>query len=471
MRSHENTECRSIVSSYPAAGFQDDAAKLLQRFVATKSIRFEEFLKVWKASNFTFIYLGRNGMREQREFVEEAFRVLLKYIMPPYNLQVRVGGIYTLYSIYNTQTSKYKAKIRIPLSCWPKFCDLEKEILEHKHLDAAYVIRKLNADRAILLCAYPSMLSVDEMYVMTGLSGSSVTDSATHGRKYEQTNPLAILIEDDTIGQLDAVHEKYHQLKCSYNGIRNGETDSPGSSLDLIKADMARSIINIVNPPKPSSSRYSISSTANTEHTDSDSRKRASKLKSIKQVALRSDIVEVRKLKKVKGKAKGRGRPVSSNKTRERALRGEVAESGLVFRKRGRPTATAPKIRLSDIPSESEDLSDVEPPNRDKQLDNPSVKKKLLGSTPENLSDRTNHMAQLSAEMPIPDNMAKGADTMNNDVTSGAKTNKKYLPPPWKSAKWEKDSDFVPNRLSFPSQSSRKQPPRSSRLKSIDLED
>lgn len=465
MRSHENTESRSVVSSYPAAGFQDDVAKLLQRFVATKSIRFEEFLKVWKASNFTFIFLGRSGLREQHEFLEEAFRILLKYILPPYNLQVRVGGIYTLYSIYNSQHVKHKTKIRIPLSCWPNFCDLEKEILQHKHLDAAFIIRKLNVDRAILLCAYPSMLSIDEMYVMTGLPGDSHADTSTPAGVYEEKNSLSHLIEDDTIGQLDAVHEKYHQLKCSYNGIRNGETDSPASSLNLIKADFARTILNIVNPPKQTSSRYSTK-----EQSENESEKRALKLKSLKQVALLSKVEEVRQLKR------GPGRPSqsSTNKLIQRPLRGEITQSGLIVRKRGRPTASAPKIRLSDIPSEPEDLSESDDAlDLEKQSDNPCDPKNMAASTPhpENTSDNTSYSEKLSNNTPDPNSTAKRADTEVKDVASSEKNVKQPWIHPSKLAKRAKDIDFVPTRSSYPSERRRSQPSRSSRSKSIDFQD
>jgi len=56
---------------YIAAGVKTDCQTLLERFTATGSVRFKEFVKIWKDMNFPCIYCGRDSFAELYEFTEE----------------------------------------------------------------------------------------------------------------------------------------------------------------------------------------------------------------------------------------------------------------------------------------------------------------------------------------------------------------------------------------------------------------
>jgi hypothetical protein len=56
---------------YIASGVKTDCQKLLDRFTATGSVRFEEFVKIWKDMKFPCIYCGRESFAELYEFIEE----------------------------------------------------------------------------------------------------------------------------------------------------------------------------------------------------------------------------------------------------------------------------------------------------------------------------------------------------------------------------------------------------------------
>jgi hypothetical protein len=62
---------------YIASGVKTDCQKLLERFTATGSVRFKEFVTIWKEMKFSCIYCGRESFAELYEFTEEV-RVQVK---------------------------------------------------------------------------------------------------------------------------------------------------------------------------------------------------------------------------------------------------------------------------------------------------------------------------------------------------------------------------------------------------------
>lgn len=57
--------------SYIATGVKTDCNNLLKKFIATESVRFEEFVKIWQDMHFSYIYCGRVSFAELYEFIEE----------------------------------------------------------------------------------------------------------------------------------------------------------------------------------------------------------------------------------------------------------------------------------------------------------------------------------------------------------------------------------------------------------------
>jgi hypothetical protein len=62
---------------YIASGVKTDCQTLLEKFKATESVRFKEFVKIWKDMKFPCIYCGRESFAELYEFTEEV-RIQIK---------------------------------------------------------------------------------------------------------------------------------------------------------------------------------------------------------------------------------------------------------------------------------------------------------------------------------------------------------------------------------------------------------
>lgn len=72
---HEAFYCICLLadmsSRYIALGVKTDCQNLLKRFIATESVRFKEFVKIWQDMKFSCIYCGQETFAELYEFIEE----------------------------------------------------------------------------------------------------------------------------------------------------------------------------------------------------------------------------------------------------------------------------------------------------------------------------------------------------------------------------------------------------------------
>lgn len=148
---------------------------------------------------------------EKNTFTKEALALAWRYFLPPYTFQIRVGALYLLYGLYNTQLCQPKQKV-LPMSCFPpaetqngylflqqtdlcrnasvsKFYNIceedlhlittfllsclqirvalkdwdevlkfQQDLINAQHYDAAYIFRKLRLDKAFHFTAMPKLV-------------------------------------------------------------------------------------------------------------------------------------------------------------------------------------------------------------------------------------------------------------------------------------------------------------------------
>uniref|UniRef100_A0A2K6RXT4 Small nuclear RNA activating complex polypeptide 1 n=1 Tax=Rhinopithecus roxellana TaxID=61622 RepID=A0A2K6RXT4_RHIRO len=140
-------------------GLQTDCEALLSRFQETDSVRFEDFTELWRNMKFGTIFCGRMRNLEKNMFTKEALALAWRYFLPPYTFQIRVGALYLLYGLYNTQLCQPKQKIRVALKDWDEVLKFQQDLVNAQHFDAAYIFRKLRLDRAFHFTAMPKLLS------------------------------------------------------------------------------------------------------------------------------------------------------------------------------------------------------------------------------------------------------------------------------------------------------------------------
>ncbi|XP_070606851.1 LOW QUALITY PROTEIN: snRNA-activating protein complex subunit 1 [Erythrolamprus reginae] len=216
-------------------GLRTDCEALLTRFQQIESIRFEDFTALWRQNRFDTIFYGKIRTPEQIKFTKEALALVWPYVLPPYTFQIRVGALYLLYGLYNTQLCQPKQKIRVTLKYWAEISKFKQELLDAQHYDAAYIFRKLQMDKAFYFTAMPKFLSF-----RTKKNMPSNTEMKREFR--DPTDRVAMLCHENFLEETKNIHEHYKKMKC----LISMDQSQPDKAISLIKDDFAAKLQDII---------------------------------------------------------------------------------------------------------------------------------------------------------------------------------------------------------------------------------
>ncbi|XP_073672740.1 snRNA-activating protein complex subunit 1a [Garra rufa] len=197
---------RKKACEYYWTPFKSDCEELLGRFQQTESVRYEEFSAIWREMDFSTVFFGNLSNHEKRSFTRLTFTTAYRYILPPYSFQIRVGGLYMIYGLYNTQLIWPKEKIRIALKDW---YDVQKLIMDAKschHLDVVYIFKRLLSSKAFYFTAMPKKLTFD---------GSGRVQHNVNEEFRDRKDRVAELASIEMLEEIANVHAHYERLKKS----------------------------------------------------------------------------------------------------------------------------------------------------------------------------------------------------------------------------------------------------------------
>uniref|UniRef100_A0A8C1ATP8 Small nuclear RNA activating complex, polypeptide 1a n=1 Tax=Cyprinus carpio carpio TaxID=630221 RepID=A0A8C1ATP8_CYPCA len=197
---------RKKLCEYYWAPFKSDCEELLGRFQQTESVRYEEFSAIWREMDFSSVFFGTQSDHENRSFTRLTFTIAYRYILPPYSFQIRVGGLYMIYGLYNTQSIWPKEKIRIALKDW---YDVQKLIADAKscqHLDVFYIFKRLLSSKAFCFTAMPQKLTFE---------ASERVQHNVNEEFRDRKNRVAELASIEMLEEISNVHDHYEKLKKS----------------------------------------------------------------------------------------------------------------------------------------------------------------------------------------------------------------------------------------------------------------
>ncbi|KAL1254620.1 hypothetical protein QQF64_016849 [Cirrhinus molitorella] len=206
---------RKKVCEYYWAPFKSDCEELLGRFQQTESVRFEEFSAIWREMDFSAVFFGTHSDHEKRSFTQLTFTIAYRYILPPYSFQIRVGSLYMIYGLYNTQLTWPKEKIRIALKDW---YDVQKLITDAKtcqHLDVVYIFKRLLSSKAFCFTAMPKKLTFE---------GSGRVQHNVNEEFRDRRDRVAELASTEMLEEIANVHGHYERLKKSATPTSSGVT-------------------------------------------------------------------------------------------------------------------------------------------------------------------------------------------------------------------------------------------------------
>ncbi|KAM4585686.1 snRNA-activating protein complex subunit 1-like [Fundulus diaphanus] len=139
----------------------EDVEELLSRFQQTDSVRYGVFSAIWRDMKFSDVFLGIKVTCsfEMKRLCTIALATAVKYFLPPYSYQIRVGGLYLMFALYHAQLGPTPAKIRLALKDWSHVQMFLTESEEAEHHDVVYIFHQLVASGAIHYTAMPHCLA------------------------------------------------------------------------------------------------------------------------------------------------------------------------------------------------------------------------------------------------------------------------------------------------------------------------
>ncbi|XP_072029224.1 uncharacterized protein [Amphiura filiformis] len=250
----------STAASKTRISLRADIDKLMDYFLLTESVRYQEFARVWQALNFSLIYVGLKDNKDKKEFIQDAFELVSEYLQPPFDLQRRVCALYTLYGLFYTQTHHPRIKIRMSLEDWKETLALHDDLQEQGHLDALYVFHKMRLDKAFMFTA-----------THTPMFYQGRTRKPEDFEKWAAKHQsfMASVLDEDLLQELEQVHKSYDNDKQTLNLQED-------ASLTIVKDSMSEYVMERI-------SNIDVPREAEEPEALTESRSRASRIREIKK--------------------------------------------------------------------------------------------------------------------------------------------------------------------------------------------
>lgn len=197
--------------SYEFESLKHDVNTLFSRFYQKQSVRFEEFCAEWRAMNFNCIFAAtyRNTFSAKMRLVERIFRVASEFLSEESTFLYRVATVYMFYAVYFKQISDHKVKIRMTPTMWKDLMDFLNIVIEHRHLDVAYVIQTLRKHKAFTFTAFPKYLLFGRHEFMLDSEGMVALRQSYEADKY-----VSGLFTSEFVQKTNSIQEEYDEVKA-----------------------------------------------------------------------------------------------------------------------------------------------------------------------------------------------------------------------------------------------------------------
>ncbi|KAJ8290330.1 hypothetical protein GJAV_G00011490 [Gymnothorax javanicus] len=250
---------------------KSDCENLLSQFQRSESVRYEEFAVIWRIMEFPSIFYGKMAPNETRAFTRLVLTTAYPYLLPPYNFQIRVGGLYLLYGLYNAQLAVPKEKsdegfwigdrpsgpqwgqdfsetilpgcvkfcmlnklpmfdvkfISIALKDWENIMKFQQDAMNAQHYDVCYIFRKLVNEKAFYFSAMPKHLSFQ---VKRKPKRQVILEEFR-----DRPARVKELITTEMVEEIANVEEHYEKVKAAISATPG----QPDSAISLINKDLS----------------------------------------------------------------------------------------------------------------------------------------------------------------------------------------------------------------------------------------
>uniref|UniRef100_A0A3Q2ZMQ6 snRNA-activating protein complex subunit 1-like n=2 Tax=Kryptolebias marmoratus TaxID=37003 RepID=A0A3Q2ZMQ6_KRYMA len=195
----------SVYSNFFYGPLTEDVEDLLARFQHMDSVRFADFSSIWRDMSFSDVFFGISSSGDMRRFSRITLATAVKFFLPPYSFQIRVGGLYLMFAFYHTQLLCPPLKIRLALKDWAQVQNFLRDSLNGQHYDVVYIYRKLLAAKAFHYTAMPHVLAFQKQQKPQTEEDCSEFLS--------RSTVIQELMSSDLLEEMRSIHCHYEKLK------------------------------------------------------------------------------------------------------------------------------------------------------------------------------------------------------------------------------------------------------------------
>lgn len=195
-----------LYSDFYYSPLVEDVEELLARFQHAGTVRYEVFSAIWREMKLSDVFFGIGRAGDMKRFAMTALATSIKYFLPPFSYQIRVGGLYLMFGFYHTQLAFPKVQIRVPLGDWLSVQSFLKDSADSGHLDVLYIYRKLVAAKAIHYTAMPHYLTFRRLR-------QPAKKPPVCAEFLRRTTAVQDFLSPDFIQELSDIQSRYEKMK------------------------------------------------------------------------------------------------------------------------------------------------------------------------------------------------------------------------------------------------------------------
>lgn len=204
----------------------EDIEELLARFQHADTVRYEVFSAIWREMKLPDVFFGIGRASDTKRFAMTALATSMKYFLPPFSYQIRVGGLYLMFGFYHTQLAFPKVQIRLTLRDWPSVESFLKDSADSGHLDVIYIYQKLVGAKAIHYTAMPHHLTFRKQK-------APAKKPPVCAEFLGRTTAVQDYLSPEFMEELSNTHSRYEKLKLD-TGV--------GSEVSMVHGTLAASM-------------------------------------------------------------------------------------------------------------------------------------------------------------------------------------------------------------------------------------
>eukprot|EP00124_Ichthyophonus_hoferi_P002456 Ihof_evm6s168 gene=Ihof_evmTU6s168 len=132
------------MSDFIKAALSEDIRGLLTTFQKQpEGYEFSLYAKYWREANFSMLHYCCSQMDRRISILKKAYDVTLGLLATSPHVDVFVFVIYTLYSLFSTQSCEPKLLIEVDKYTWSLLVDLHKAAVKKNLFEVDYVFHRM----------------------------------------------------------------------------------------------------------------------------------------------------------------------------------------------------------------------------------------------------------------------------------------------------------------------------------------